>query len=113
MPRTTRRAAPTVGSGWSGAAPARGTRPRHPPAVAAHRRRRHAGADPSVPHLSGLPDRAFPPDERLGLLPGSPLTPWLAEGLVRLGASLPFARAAELLAHATDVRVGAETVRRL
>ncbi len=49
----------------------------------------------------------------MGLLPGSPLTPWLVAGIVRLGASVPFAEAARLLAHFTGVRVGAETVRRL
>ena len=47
------------------------------------------------------------------MLPGSPLTPRLVEGIVRLGASVPFAQAADLLAHFTGVRVGAETVRRL
>ena len=54
-----------------------------------------------------------PLDERLGLLAGRPLTPALAESVVRLGASVPFADAAALLAHFTGVRVGAETVRRL
>ena len=49
----------------------------------------------------------------MGLLPGSPLTPRLVEGIVRLGASVPFAEAAAVLAHFTGVRVGAETVRRL
>jgi hypothetical protein len=49
----------------------------------------------------------------LGLLAGSPLTPWLSESLVLLGASVPFAQAADLLHHFTGVRVGAETVRRL
>jgi len=47
------------------------------------------------------------------LLPGSALTPSLVESLVRLGATVPFAQAADLLAHFTGVRVGAETVRRL
>jgi len=46
-----------------------------------------------------------PLDERLGLLPGSLLTPWLAESLVRLGASVPFVHAADLVAHFTGVRV--------
>ena len=46
-------------------------------------------------------------------MPGSPLTPWLVEGIVRLGASVPFAEAAAVLAHFTGARVGAETVRRL
>lgn len=56
----------------------------------------------------------FPPlDERLGLLAGSPLTPWLIERIVLLGASLPFAQAADLLHRFTGVRVGEETVRRL
>jgi hypothetical protein len=55
----------------------------------------------------------FPLDERLRLLPGSPLTPSLVEGLVRLGATVPFAQAADLLVHFTGVRVGPETVRRL
>ena len=49
----------------------------------------------------------------MGLLRGSPLTPWLVESIVQLGASVPFAEAARLLAHFTGVRVGAETVRRL
>lgn len=49
----------------------------------------------------------------MGLLPGSPLTPWLVESLVRLGASVPFAEAARLLTHFTGVRVGTETARRL
>lgn len=56
----------------------------------------------------------FPPlDEPLGLLSGSPLTPWLSESIVVLGASVPFAQAADLLHHVTGVRVGVETVRRL
>jgi len=49
----------------------------------------------------------------LGLLPGSALTPGLIESIVLLGASLPFAQAADVLAHFTGVRVGADTVRRL
>lgn len=53
-----------------------------------------------------------PLDEELALLPGS-LTPALHEGLVRLGSWLPFARAAELLAHFTQGTVGAATARRL
>lgn len=47
----------------------------------------------------------------MGLLPGSSLTPSLLESLVRLGASVPFADAAALLAHFTGVVVGAETDR--
>lgn len=55
----------------------------------------------------------FPLDERLALLPGSALTPSLVESVVRLGAVVPFAQAADLLAHFTGVWVGSETVRRL
>lgn len=55
----------------------------------------------------------FPLDERFGLLPGNSLTPSLVEGLVRLGATVPFAQAADLLAHFTGVRVAPDTVRRL
>jgi len=47
----------------------------------------------------------------LGLLPGS-LTPHAAECLVRLGARLPFGRAAELLAGCLRVEVSEATVRR-
>ena len=47
------------------------------------------------------------------MLAGSPLTPALAASAVRVGASVPFAEAAALLAHFTGVRVGSETVRRL
>ena len=49
----------------------------------------------------------------MGLRPGDGLTPGLSERAARLGASVPFAAAADLLAHFTGVRVGAETVRRL
>ena len=51
-------------------------------------------------------------NDQLELRPGSPLTPWRTERLVLLGASLPFAQAADLLARFTGVRVGEETVRR-
>lgn len=54
----------------------------------------------------------FPLDEELGLLPGQ-LTPWLAESLVRLGASLPFAQATDLLQHFTRTTVSEATARRL
>jgi len=54
-----------------------------------------------------------PLDERLGLLPGQRLTPLLVEGIVRLGAVVPFAQVPPLLAHFTGVRVDPETVRRL
>jgi hypothetical protein len=47
----------------------------------------------------------------LGLLPGH-LTPWLVAGLVRLGASAPFAEAAGLLAHFTGTTVSEATARR-
>src|SRR5579871_5130873 len=56
---------------------------------------------------------AFSPlDEELGLLPGA-LTPSLVESLVRLGTWLPFAPAAQMLGHFTQVAVGASTARRL
>jgi len=55
----------------------------------------------------------FPPlDEELGLLPGA-LTPRLHEGLVRLGAEIPFGRAAALFARFTGVPVSEATARRL
>lgn len=54
----------------------------------------------------------FPLDEELALLPGA-LTPTLQAGVVRLGASLPFAEAARHLAWFTGTRVGEETMRRL
>ncbi len=54
-----------------------------------------------------------PLDETLGLLPGQHLTPRLVEGIVRLGAALPFGQVPALLAHFTGVTVGVETVRRL
>jgi hypothetical protein len=47
----------------------------------------------------------------LALLPGK-LTPQLQGWLVRLGAWLPFARAADLLADLTQVRISAATARR-
>lgn len=54
-----------------------------------------------------------PLDERLGLLPGHAFTPHLVEGLVRLGAALPFGQVPALIAHFTGVTVSAETVRRV
>jgi len=45
------------------------------------------------------------------LLPGQ-LTPWLVAGLVRLGASAPFAEAAGILAHFTGTTVSETTARR-
>jgi hypothetical protein len=48
----------------------------------------------------------------LALLPGA-LTPSLQEGVVRLGAWVPFARAAELLAYFTRTTIGEATARRL
>jgi hypothetical protein len=54
----------------------------------------------------------FPLDEELKLGAG-PLTPTLREGVVRLGASLPFREAAALIAHFTGVRLSEATVRRL
>ncbi len=47
----------------------------------------------------------------MGLLPGQ-LTPWLVAGLVRLGASAPFAEAAGILAHFTGTTVSEATARR-
>jgi hypothetical protein len=52
----------------------------------------------------------FPLDEELELLPGS-LSPWVCESLTRLGTWIPFARAAELLAALTGVRVSADVAR--
>ncbi len=54
-----------------------------------------------------------PLDERLGLRPGSALTPWLVESIVRLGAAMTFPQVPALLAHFTGVTVSAATVRRL
>ena len=45
-------------------------------------------------------------------MPGG-LTPWLAEGVVRLGASAPFGEACRLLAHFTGTTVAEATARRL
>ena len=53
-----------------------------------------------------------PLDEELALLPGT-LTPSLQEGVVRLGARVPFARATELLAYFTHATIGEATARRL
>lgn len=55
----------------------------------------------------------FPLDERLGLLPGQRFTPRLVEGMVRLGAALPFGQVPALLDHFSGVSVGVESVRRL
>ncbi len=52
----------------------------------------------------------FPLDEELQLLPGS-LSPWLHECLVRLGAWMPFEKAAEMLAAFTHVSVSEFTAR--
>ncbi len=54
-----------------------------------------------------------PLDKQLRLRPGSSLTPWLVDSIVRLGARMPFTQVPELLAHFTGVRVSAATVRRL
>lgn len=57
--------------------------------------------------------QAFSPlDEELALLPGS-LTPSLQEDVVRLGAWLPFGRAAQALQHFRGVAVSRPTVERL
>lgn len=50
----------------------------------------------------------FPLDEELELLPGS-LSPWLYENLVRLGAWMPFHRAAQMLKAFTRVAVSEDT----
>ena len=56
--------------------------------------------------------RGFSPlDEELALLPGE-LTPSLVEGLVRLGAWLPFQPAAALLGHFSQVPISEATARR-
>lgn len=54
----------------------------------------------------------FPLDEELALLPGT-LTPNLHEDLVRLGAWLPFGRAAQELQHFRGVTVSQSTAARL
>jgi hypothetical protein len=54
----------------------------------------------------------FPLDEELALLPGT-LTPNLQADLVRLGAWLPFGRAAQELQHLRGVTVSRPTVERL
>ncbi|MGH2560303.1 MAG: hypothetical protein ACRDJH_14665 [Thermomicrobiales bacterium] len=46
-------------------------------------------------------------------MPGSTLTPWLVESIVRLGACLPFEQVPALVAHFTGVTVSVETARRL
>ncbi len=51
-----------------------------------------------------------PLDEELQLLPGG-LSPWLYEGLARLGTWMPFGRAAELLAAFTGVTVSEDVAR--
>jgi hypothetical protein len=54
----------------------------------------------------------FPLDEELALLPGA-LTPNLQEDLVRLGAWMPFGRAAQELQHFRGVAVSRSTAERL
>lgn len=54
----------------------------------------------------------FPLDEELGLLPGR-LMPHSHEQVVRLGGSVPFEEAAELLEALTGVKVSGATVRRM
>lgn len=60
---------------------------------------------PAVPGFSPL-------DEALGLSSSSPYSPRVLTWLVRLGAELPFARAAFWLAELTGLTVSAATVRR-
>ncbi len=58
--------------------------------------------------------RAFSPlDEALGLGGGSRCSPKVLRWLVRLGGTLPFDQAAELLADLTGLVVSAATARRL
>ena len=54
----------------------------------------------------------FPLDEELQLLPGR-LSPWLHECLVRLGAWMPFEKAADMLAVFTRVEVSEFTARQM
>ena len=54
----------------------------------------------------------FPLDDELELLPGT-LTPSLQEDLVRLGAWMPFKRAAQELRHFRQVDVSRPTVERI
>jgi hypothetical protein len=54
----------------------------------------------------------FPLDEELALLPGA-LTPNLQEDLVRLGAWMPFGRAAQALQHFRGVDVSRPTAERI
>jgi hypothetical protein len=63
--------------------------------------------------MRGAPpvERGFSPlDEELALGPGA-FSPRLTEGLVRLGAHLPFGLAVETLAFFTGVEIGVETAR--
>lgn len=53
-----------------------------------------------------------PLDQTLDLLAHTPFTPHLLEGLIRLGAALPFEQAPDLLAFFSGVPVNPETVRR-
>jgi len=72
---------------------------------------RSSGNAPAGAARPGEP--GFPPlDEELGRLPGA-LTPPLPQGLVRLGASVPVAQAATVLASFTHVTVSDATARRL
>src|SRR5215203_5169119 len=72
-----------------------------------------AAARPTCPDRGGsVPHAAADAAAVLGLLPGA-LTPRLHEGLVRLGAEIPFGRAAALFARFTGVPVSEATARRL
>lgn len=53
-----------------------------------------------------------PLDQTLDLLGHTPCTPRLLEGVIRLGAALPFEQVPEVVAFFTGVQVGPETVRR-
>jgi hypothetical protein len=54
----------------------------------------------------------FPLDQTLDLLAHTPFTPHVLEGLIRLGAALPFEQTPDLLAFFSGVLVTPETVRR-
>lgn len=54
----------------------------------------------------------FPLDEELSLGPGA-FSPYLVEGIVRLGVEMPFERVPEVLSFFTQVGIGEETAREL
>ena len=76
--------------------------------MATHPCRCTAPTPPARPAVTGF----SPLDQTLELLSQTPLTPRLLEGLIRLGAALPFEQVPEVLAFFTGVSVSVETVRR-